>query len=375
MIFQVSTKADMASALAVATGGDVISLKGGDYTDVKLSGFKFDTPVIITSADPNDPAVFTNVTLNQVDGLTFKDVEVEVVSGTGLIIANSKNVVVDDVEFYGASQDKLGGTGILVRNSSDVTISKSEFHHLGNGMSHLDSNKLNVTDSSFHDIRIDGIHGGGTSNVLIARNTFTDFYRQPGEHTDAIQFWTANTKASAENITITGNLISRGDGNGMQGIFVGDESRGKLPFINLTITDNTVIGSMYNGIAVSQAKNLLIDGNTVVGYQDMKAWILVKGANGATISDNTTSQLSLDSSNLNLTKLANQIVPLIDPTDAVALSKWLVSTVVPDQTPAPEPGYGFDPMAFGGVLQASDGSVISIGLGWNGFGSGGGWLV
>ena len=375
MIFQVSTKADMASALAVATGGDVISLKGGDYTDVKLSGLKFDTPVTITSADPNDPAVFSNVTLNQVDGLTFKDVEVEVVSGTGLIIANSKNVVVDDVEFHGASEEKLGGVGVLVRNSSDVTVTKSEFHHLGNGMSHLDSNKLTITDSSFHDIRIDGIHGGGTSNVLIARNTFTDFYRQPGEHTDAIQFWTANTKASAENITITGNLISRGDGNGMQGIFVGDESKGRLPFINLTITDNTVIGSMYHGISVGHAKNLLVDGNTVVGYQDMKAWIMVKGANGATISDNITSQLSLDASNLNLTKLANQIVPVIDPTDAAALSKWLVSTVIPDQTPAPDPSYGFDPMTFSWVLQAIDGSEIPLGLSWNGLGSGAGWLL
>jgi len=199
---------------------------------------------------------------------------------------------------------------VQVRDSTDVSVSNSHFTNLGNGLSHLDSDRLTITNNTFNTIRVDGIHGGGTSDVLIANNIFSSFYRNPGEHPDAIQFWTTNTDSSAHDIVIRDNLIIRGDGNPMQGIFVGDESKGKHPFINLTITGNTVVGSMYNGIAVSQASHALISDNTVVGYMDMKAWIIVSGAADVTIANNVTSQLSLGAGNVNLTKLDNQIVPL-----------------------------------------------------------------
>jgi len=344
----VGTGAELVAALKVAAAGDTMLLRGGDYSNLSLKSFNFSTPVTITSADPNDPAVFSNLTLRSVTGLTIRDVDFRAdPASTTLSIGDSHGLVFDHLSVYGSSLTDLKGTGILVRNSTDVVISNSEFSRLGAGVAHLDSDGLTITGNTFHDIRTDGIHGGGTSNVLIANNQFSDFYRNPGEHPDAIQFWTANTDASAHDIVIRDNLIMRGAGNSMQGIFVGDESKGRLPFINLTITGNTVVGSMYNGIAVGQAQHVLISDNTVVGFADMKAWITVNGVVDGTISNNVTSKLSFGDGNVGLVNVANQIVDVTSrEVETYSLAwhmKWDFGGggFLPGQ--GGDPTYGFDP--------------------------------
>jgi Ca2+-binding RTX toxin-like protein len=308
MQISVSSASTLTTALTFAMGGDTIALQAGDYTGLTLTGFHFDTPVTITSADASHPAVFSTLTLRDVQGLTFRDLEVKVDSGTGVAMSGGRNLVFDHIDVYGTAASP-SGAGLLVRSSDGVSVVNSQFHNLAVGLSHLDSSHLDFSSNSFKTIRTDGIHGGGSSNVVIAGNSFTDFYRQTGDHPDAIQFWTTYATASAHDIVIKDNLIVRGDGTQAQGIFVSDQSNGKLPYVNLTITGNTVIGSMYHGIAVSYANGANISDNTVVGYQDMKAWILVKGTTDATVSGNVTSQLSLDT-NTNLIKAGNTIVPL-----------------------------------------------------------------
>jgi len=317
----VSTAKELSAALKAATGGDTIVLQAGDYTGLTLTGLHFDIPVTITSADPEQLAVLDTLILRDMQGLIFKDLAVKVDSGeTGVAVSGSDNVVFDHLDVYGTAASPTGG-GILVRTSDGVSVLNTQFHDLGVGLSHLDSSHLDFSNNTFKDIRADGIHGGGSSNVLIANNTFTDFYRQSGDHPDAIQFWTTNTKTSAHDITITGNLVVRGDGTQMQGIFVTDQSNGKLPYVNLTITGNTVIGSMYHGIAVTYANGSDISDNTVVGYQDMKSWILLKHTTDTTVSGNVTSQLSLDS-NTNLTNFDNHIVALTNADDEPYLAQW-----------------------------------------------------
>jgi hypothetical protein len=48
----------------------------------------------------------------------------------------------------------------------------------------LDNNGLKVANNYFHDLRTDGVRGGGNSNLLVTQNTFTDFHpgsgRPPG---------------------------------------------------------------------------------------------------------------------------------------------------------------------------------------------------
>src|SRR3546814_6684622 len=68
-----------------------------------------------------------------------------------------------------------------------------------------------LSGNSFHTMRSDGVRGGGTNDVVISNNYFTDFHPVGADHPDAIQLWTTNTTESARNISITGNVFERGD--------------------------------------------------------------------------------------------------------------------------------------------------------------------
>ena len=80
-IFSVSNAQELRQALHRANGGETIELAGGDYGDLDLLTFKtwgvkaiYDSPVTITSADPEDRASFSGMDLREVKNLTFDNV-------------------------------------------------------------------------------------------------------------------------------------------------------------------------------------------------------------------------------------------------------------------------------------------------------------
>src|SRR3546814_20805373 len=82
------------------------------------------------------------------------------------------------------------------------------------------SDLVTVSGNSFHTMRSDGVRGGGTNDVVISNNYFTDFHPVGADHPDAIQLWTTNTTESARNISITGHVFERGDGDIIQTLFL-----------------------------------------------------------------------------------------------------------------------------------------------------------
>lgn len=274
----VSTAAELMAAAARARSGDTIALAAGNYDNVVLRNIKFDGPVTITSAAPGAPAEINGLKAIGVENLTFRNVvfaDKDSATAYDFEIKNAAKVSFDSVVICG--QDGEPGylsNAFMVRGSRDVSITNSEITHLRYGINMLDNSGVTIKGNYFHDMRADGFHGGGLSNVLIADNVFTDFHPAAGDHPDAIQFWTAGQKASAENITITGNVIHRGDGAAIQGIFMGDETN-VLPYKNVTISDNLVVGGMYNGIHVERAAGLTVNDNIVAGYLDQASWIRV----------------------------------------------------------------------------------------------------
>src|SRR3546814_3504194 len=95
---------------------------------------------------------------------------------------------------------------------------------------------------------------------------------------DLIQLCTTNTTESASNISISGNVFERGDGDIIQGIFLRDQSGGKLPYQDVTISDNIVLGGMYNGISVGNANGLVMTDNVVGAYTDQKSWLRIENS-------------------------------------------------------------------------------------------------
>jgi len=336
---EVFSASALVSAMKNAVAGDVIALAPGVYSDVSLKNLSFSAAVTITSADPDHPAVLVDFALTSVTNVTLQNLSFEVGDAAALSITNSQNIVVDNVDVSGASDQTLGGNGIKVTSSEQVTIKDSHVHHLGNGVSLSFSEHVTVTGNVVEYIRVDGIRGNGSSWVEISDNELRTFKRNPGEHGDAIQFFTVNTTAPTHDIRIIDNLIERGEGGRMQGIFMRDESKGKTPYINVEISGNTLLGTGYNGIAINFAQGAIITNNTVVGYEDQTSWISLEDTNGAVLRDNTASSYR-DHRNVNFDRADNVTVSLTNPTND---DKYVAEHFLRNAAGVAEPGYHFPP--------------------------------
>jgi Ca2+-binding RTX toxin-like protein len=326
--YNVSTTAELKTALAKAGDGDVIKLASGDYDNLSLRNINIAGNVTITSANPSDPAVLTSLAMANCSGITLSNLELfEEDAGTSwnFRITNSSNITLSGLDVHGPDNIGSGKESnvLLIRGSNGITIDDCDFYNSKSGIDMLDNTGVSITDSSFHDIRMDGIRGGGNSNVLISGNTFTDFYPAAGDHPDAIQFWTTNTSTAAGNITITDNLITRGDGEPTQGIFFRDQVGG-LSFYNVTVANNTVVGESYNGICLSGVISGSVTGNTVIAFDDRTSWLTVVNSSKLVYTDNTASRyLLMDGASTVIGSNGNVLASGMTSDDATNFAKWL----------------------------------------------------
>ncbi len=322
----VSSTEGLIAAVKAAKSGDVILLEAGQYSGVKFIGLQLEG-VTIQSKDAAAKAVLTDLTVKGSSGLTFKDLELVVDPAKTVFSFNihqSRDITLSGLKVHGQTNGVITeqGDGIMVRESSNIVIADSEFHHLTHALSHLDNDGLTVINNSFHHLAIDGMRGGGSSNVLVKGNSFTDFFPPPGAHPDGIQFWTTNTTEVTRNIIVTENVITRGDGGPVQGIFFRD-TFDKLPYENITITNNLVIGGMYNGIMLDGGNGFLIHGNVVAGLPDQRSWIRLENALNGTLSDNISTFYLFGAGNSGVKNVGNQEIP-VDPASSKGLFQaWL----------------------------------------------------
>ena len=101
-------------------------------------------------------------------------------------------------------------------------MTNSEIQNIGTGISYINSDQVLISDNNLHNLQSDAMHGGGTSDITITHNTFSDFAGVG--HPDAIQFWTTGSAVAAHDITISDNTITRGSGAVVQGVFMGGDN-------------------------------------------------------------------------------------------------------------------------------------------------------
>lgn len=264
------------SAVKIAKNGDTILLDSGTYSNVNIKSINIDGNVTIASKNPDSRALLTDISISGSSGLTVKAIDFQPVDASRMYTVGaygSHDITFDDIKVSGPAGDAgYKVSPFMIRDSSGVTVSGSEFTHSWHGITLLNTSNVTIADNYLHDIRTDGVRGGGNSQLTISENYFTDFHPQSGDHPDAIQLWTTNTTVAAKDITITGNAIYRGTGDAIQGIFLGEE-KGNLPYSNVLIADNLVIGGMYNGIALGNSTESAITDNVVVPLPGMASWI------------------------------------------------------------------------------------------------------
>lgn len=281
-----SSPAELWAALKKAKPGDTIVLQPGRYDNVTLRDFKFDGMVTITGPG----AVLSDLSVQISKGITFENIEFYIEHSRGsdpIKVQSSQNIHFNNVDIHGSLDDDPSNdtSAMQVRNSSDVTIKNSVFHELANAVTHLDCDNILFSGNYFHKIRMDGVRGGGSSNLTITNNYFTDFRPLPADHPDAIQVWNSNTKAVAENIYISDNVIIRGSGGAPQGIFATTQIS-RLRYRNINIVNNIVIGSLYHAITVNGADDVRIEDNIVITYADIGARISVDRATNVSMTNN-----------------------------------------------------------------------------------------
>jgi Ca2+-binding RTX toxin-like protein len=329
VITVVDSATSLTSALKAAHAGDTIQLASGTYASFDLRGAFFAQGVTITSQDPNAKAVLTGFDITKSTGLTFANLEFSVNpngADNPFKVSDSNEIHFANLNVHGSmdGNPQNDQQAFIIRSSTNISVERSEFQQVEIGINQLDNNALVIKDNVFHDLRMDGIRGGGSSNVLVTGNTFHDFYPLASDHGDAIQFWTTNTTASVHDITVTNNTVMRGAGGLFQGVFFRDEVGG-LPFINVKIAGNLVEGGNYNGITVDGGVNVDIEHNIVQGFTDTKNWIRLDNVDGATLTSNSTNYLMLSSTtDSHITQTGTKIVPLAADGGAAGMLQWRI---------------------------------------------------
>jgi len=265
-VVRVSTSDELVAALKRADGGETIRLAPGVYPGFSVSNLKFAQAVTVVG---EDAVIQGKATIYGCSNLTFN----------GL--------------FFRGDPDRDSDC-LLLRESSGLTVRDCEFQGSMCGIGHLNNTDLKIERNRFVNLRSDGMRGGGSSRVTIVDNHFSSFHPRMradgrGDHPDAIQFWTSNTKASAEDILIQRNVIERGDGSTVQGIFVGDESGGKLPYRRVRILDNVVIGGAWNGVAIGSGSDIEIARNVCLAFPDEGCRVRVQNVTSGVVVDNEAS--------------------------------------------------------------------------------------
>ena len=335
----ISDSSALWAALKFAHAGDTVLMAPGNYSLLRLDGANIAGGVTVTSLDADHPAVIAGLNITNSSGLTFSNIEVTVDARTGfaIMLGSDSNMRFDHINLHGAAVGD--GSAVMVRNSTNVTVSNSDIHDLTTGLNHLNSTGVTFANNTLHDIQADGIRGGGSSNVTITGNHFTNFKPQPADHPDAIQFWTTNTTTAAHDIVITDNVFVRGTGGAIQGIFVGNENQ--ITYQNVTITGNAIIGGMYHGISLTNGANVIVQNNLVEGFRDMTSWIMLNKTINATLTNNQATDYNYNATNTGLTNTGNVHISLANIGDTTALTTWLAGPVQAPITPVFE--FSFEP--------------------------------
>lgn len=335
MICTVGTNPALSAALNLAKAGDTIQLAAGVYSPVSIWAKNYAQDVVITSVDVANPAVLKGLSIGSSSGLTFTGLTFDAAgasTGNPFLVSDSRDIHFSELGVHGSldRNPQNDVTGLYIRRSTDVSVTDSEFQQLQAGITHSAATGLTIANNRFHDIRVDGIAGGGSSNVVISGNSFRDFYPVAGDHPDAIQFWTTNSTASAHDIRIVNNEFVRGAGAAVQGIFIRDEV-GSLPYERLTISGNLVAGGVYHGIAVLGGRSVTITDNIVQGFTDMKSWILTQNVSGGTIQDNAANEYVNWGGTTGVAMARNGVLPLAADSGATARATWSAVTSADNQ--------------------------------------------
>lgn len=291
-IIDVTNAAQLASALSKAVGGDVIRLAAADYGDLSIKAKAFDTPVTIMSADAGRPAIFNTVTISGSDGITFKNVNVDLEPTLTTVTYSSVVRIADssDIKFLGGvvnsgaaitgvpigADDLIAGGNVLglptargftIQDSSAVTVEGVEIHSAFRGIALAHTTDVVLRNNDIHDLRTSPIVGADNDRLTIEGNHLSSsrpWNWGSDDHADFIHLWTdPNQGGATTGLRIVNNRIEQGDGVAILGIYL-DDNGNKLGFSGATIQGNLVLNGNGQGIRLENVFGSTVKDNTLL---------------------------------------------------------------------------------------------------------------
>jgi hypothetical protein len=198
-----------------------------------------------------------------------------------VIIRNASNLQFEDVNWIGPDDPGELMIGPQLLGGSSISFKRGSAVSLFMGIVHANVHGLIIRNMEF-SLRSDGIHGA-SSDVLITGCRFHDFNKGnglvgAGDQSNAIQFDNQDSTESAHDITITENIFDQGAGTMFHSIFVKDEV-GTLPYRNITISGNHIIGGDGDAIFVSGTDDVRVLSNYVRGFNNQETiYVTIEGA-------------------------------------------------------------------------------------------------
>lgn len=315
----IADEADLRRLLRCAAPGSTILLARDAQFGVVGVNRVTSQPLTIRSLDPLRPARFQGLVVRNSTGITLRDLAFESTGpgngngggkggtgkggtgkgGTGK--GQRSQLTVTGSSFIRLERLSMAGNpvtfrpdldaAVLVRNSRNVTISGLRIEGYRNGIALRDSSQLEVSGNSIRRMQTDGVRASGVQDLRIVRNVIASFSPAPPDHPDGIQLWARNPAQASQRILIEQNLILRGTGTPIQGIFL--RAAANAPFRNVTIRDNLIVGQRWNGIGVMGADGVEVTGNTVSGLDRQQSWVRMVDCVNAVATGNRAARYVL----------------------------------------------------------------------------------
>ncbi len=369
--FNVSTAAQLNSALTSAHAGDVIRLAAGDYGDVSISKV-FSSAITITSADTQSLATFHTLVVSGSQGVHLDNIGVNftptaatISSSAGLRIDSSSDITFTRGWVHGGNaitgvaqtassiaSDTTGnvigypaGYGINITNSNNVRIASAEVSHVDRGIVLSGDHNILIADNDIHDLRRSGIVGSGLNDVTISGNHVHDsnpwkWGQTPiGDHADFLALWTdASQTTDSTNIRIVNNVMEQGNGVAVLGMWLQGDAyggTGTANFSKVVISNNAFLDGNGQGIALWGVTDSTVDHNVLLQTSgDAKAApgiMLRAGVSTVSVTDNISaagvSDLSKSVGALANATANNQLVQNLNPDATGFYSKLLLNLI------------------------------------------------
>ncbi len=281
--------------------GALLSLKPGRYDQITLDGLRAG-PVRLVPADRKQPPeihrlVIRNSLNIHVEGMDFRPTGSETQSGYLVNVDGAEGIRLEKNRFIAQpDQGEKRVRAVRIDRSSGAILRDNVVEGLERGFVFSDTRDILVEHNSLSGLTTDGFNFFEVEGVRIRQNVFTDFRTDPGQHPDYIQFWTRRAKKPSSQIEIAYNVMLQGNGTPVQGVFMDNDD--SIPYRNVAIHDNLLVGGAPHGLTVQFAEGASIERNLVASSPNTTYNVsirLLKSTRGTIRGNAATAVIATDS--------------------------------------------------------------------------------